>query len=223
MSKTPGFIIPSSFPTEEVLKKKLEELNDKAGFTKIDEEFFHSDEPSPSDIIEHYGVKGMRWGVTRAESTGIPRKTNRTASKDAKEFARAKQFYGEGAGTRRKLIKAKVEGRSAKDPNYKKAFDKHLATQDSAKHATKAKGERRRKDVSNSTRRGVRGASHILRGNSQYASAATAIVVGGALYAHKAGIDKVVLKAGKSAYSTIKNSSNTKIGSDWLRSQGVNV
>ena len=37
----------------------------------------------------HYGVLGMKWGV---------RKQQRQAKKDAKEYARAKMFYGEGAG-----------------------------------------------------------------------------------------------------------------------------
>lgn len=71
--------------------------------------------------LYNYGVKGMRWGVRRR------------ATKDAKEFARAKMFYGEGAGTRRKLIKATVEERS-KDPQYKKAFDEALSKQNMSKH-----------------------------------------------------------------------------------------
>ena len=84
----------------------------------------------------------MKWGVRRDNPSGVSRKTNREARKDAQEFARAKMFYGEGAGTRRKLIKAKVEGKSKKDPNYKKAFDQHLSNQDMSKHAEKARGER---------------------------------------------------------------------------------
>ena len=59
----------------------------------------------------HYGVKGMKWGVRRE------------AKRDAKEAARAKMSYGEGAGNRRKLINESVKAKSKKDPNYKKAFD----------------------------------------------------------------------------------------------------
>lgn len=173
------------------------------------------------DELMHFGVLGMRWGHRKTE--GVSSKTNREAANDAKEFARAKLFYGEGAGTRRKLIKAKVEGKSKKDPAYKKAFEQHLADQDMSKHAEKARGERKRKDVTNTTTKTARGVTHILKGNPQYASAAAALLVGGAVYAHKAGIDKIVLNAGKKAYRTLKNG-KPKAGqsaSDFLRSMGV--
>ena len=82
-------------------------------------------EETPQDLeLFHYGVKGMKWGVRRdkpAALQGVPRSTNRVAKRDARESAKAKMFYGEGAGTRRKLIKAKVESRS-KDAAYKRAM-----------------------------------------------------------------------------------------------------
>ena len=53
-------------------------------------------------IVNHFGIKGMKWGV---------RKTKSEARKDAHEYARAKMFYGEGAGIRRKKIKARVDTR----------------------------------------------------------------------------------------------------------------
>lgn len=179
------------------------------------------DKPSLDDL-RHYGVKGMHWGIRRTE--GVSPRTNREASKDAKEFARAKLFYGEGAGTRRKLIKAQVEGKSKKDPSYKKAFDEHLANQDLSSHASKARGERRRKDVANSTAKTARGINHLIRGNAQYASAAAAMLFGGAMYAHKLGIDKIVLNAGKKAFNTVKNGRPRagQSASDFLKSMGVN-
>lgn len=176
----------------------------------------------PSDNLVHFGIKGMHWGVRKSNGLeGVSRGTNKAAAKDAREFARAKQFYGKGAGTRRKLIKATVEGKSKNSNSYKKAFDHHLAGQDTSKHAAKAQSERKRKDVSDSTRRGVRGTSHILRGNSQYASAATAIVVGGALYAHKSGIDKAVFSAGKQAYAKVKDPSGHQAARNLLRDMGI--
>lgn len=212
MSRTPGFIIPSSYSSQEELEKDLRRRSEEAGFTPFD--------PDKPELL-HYGIKGMKWGVHHDGPEGVSRTTNRDAKKDAKEFARAKQFYGEGAGTRRKLIKATVEGKSKKSPDYKKAFDHHLDRQDTSKHAAKAQAERKRKNVVNSTRKGIRGTSHILRGNAQYASAATAIVVGGALYAHKAGIDKAVLDAGKKTYAKAKDPSGHTAAKNLLKDMGI--
>jgi len=177
--------------------------------------------PLDEVVLSHYGIKGMHWGVRRNGPTGVSNKTNRQARSDAKEFARAKMFYGEGAGTRRKLIKAAVEARGKKDPAYQRAFDHHLAKQDMSKHAEKARSERKRKNVKKSAGRGIRGTRHILNGNSQYASAATAIAVGGALYAHKAGIDKIILDKGKQAFNKIKDPEGMKRAQNLLRDMGI--
>lgn len=180
-------------------------------------------ENKPSlDELVHYGVKGMKWGVTNADRpSGVSRGTDREARKDAKEFSRAKLFYGEGAGTRRKLIKATVEAKSKKDPSYKKAFDHHVANQDLSKHASKARGERKRKDVRNSAAKTTRGVTHIVKGNPQYASAAASLLVGGALFAHKKGIDKAVANAAKSAYSKTKDARARQQALKTLRDMGI--
>jgi hypothetical protein len=175
----------------------------------------------PMDELVHFGVKGMHWGVRHDGPASVSRKTNSAAKSDAKEFARAKLFYGEGAGTRRKLIKAAVEAKSKKDPAYKRAFDHHLAKQDLSKHAEKARSERKRKDIKKSAGRGIRGTRHILNGNSQYASAATAIAVGGALYAHKAGIDKIIIGKSKQAFNKIKDPEGMKRAQNLLRDMGI--
>ncbi len=66
-------------------------------------------------FLEHFGVRGMKWGTRNSQRpAGVSRSTDRSASKDAKEFARAKQFYGVGAGTRRKHIKSTVEAKKKK-------------------------------------------------------------------------------------------------------------
>lgn len=210
MTRTPGFIVPSSYSSPEELIEDLQRRSEEAGFTPFD----FSD-------LKHYGVKGMHWGVRKARPNGVSRSMDREARKDAKEFARAKQFYGEGAGTRRKLIKARVEGKAKKNPAYQRAFDAHLANQDSSKHAAKAQSERKRKDVKKSVGKGIRGTRHILNGNSQYASAVTAIVVGGALYAHKAGIDKVIVDKGKQAYSSIKDPNGHEKARNLLKDMGI--
>jgi hypothetical protein len=134
--------------------------------------------------LYHYGVKGMKWGV---------RKARRIAKKDAKEYARAKMYYGEGAGNRRKLIKAKVNERS-KDPNYKEAFEKALAEQDMANHATKAKAERARNTAVKSTVKTGRGIVNAAMGNIGRASATAAAIY---TVGHVTGANKVVSKFAK--------------------------
>lgn len=64
MSRTPGFILPSSFSNREGLERKLQELNKQYGFTPLNEELLHS----VDDILAHYGIKGMKWGVRRSQA-----------------------------------------------------------------------------------------------------------------------------------------------------------
>lgn len=170
------------------------------------------------DFLEHYGVKGMKWGKRTARPEGVSRSTDRKAKKDAAETARAKMFYGEGAGTRRKLIKAQVETRS-KDPNYKKAFEQRLSEQDLGKHATKAKGERRRKDVVGGTAKTARGVHRQLTGGFGSVSLASAAVAGAYVAARQTGADKVVLNAAKQSLSKMQPPKN-KGPEDWLKKNG---
>lgn len=148
------------------------------------------------DFLEHYGVKGMKWGKRTARPAGTPRKTEREASKDAKETARAKMYYGEGAGVRRRLIKNSVQSK-LKDPAYKEAYERHLADQNMAKRASEARSKRKRTDATNATKKTAKGVRHVLNGNNQYANMSAAAIVAGATYAHKTGIDKRILNASK--------------------------
>lgn len=170
------------------------------------------------EFLAHYGVPGMKWG-RRKGVEGVSRKTNRIAAKDAKESAQAKMYYGEGAGIRRRQIKNTVESRK-KDPAYAKAFDEHLANQDLAKASSKAKAKRKRTDVVNTTKKTTRGINHIINGNPQYASAAAALLVGGAMYIHKSGIDKVVMDKGKTFYKDAKSRATNDIWEQIRRYDG---
>ena len=110
-----------------------------------------------SDELYHHGVKGMKWGV---------RKTKSEARKDAHEYARAKMFYGEGAGIRRKKIKARVDTRSKKSELYRKTFEKALTEQNMDKHAKAATRERNIKDTTATVKKTSKGLFNIVTGNA---------------------------------------------------------
>lgn len=171
--------------------------------------------------LYHHGIKGQRWGIQNGppyplNSPMSESKARKCAKKDAKEFARAKMFYGEGAGNRRKLIKNIVEERS-KDPVYKKAFDEALSKQDMAKHAQKAKQERQRKDTVNSVKKTGRGIVNIATGHPERVGAALAGAAAIAGIAHKTGADKVIAKAAKTKISDIHRSVSEAKGQHWVK------
>lgn len=163
---------------------------------------------SPEEALAHFGIKGMRWGVRKDNDgpEGVPPKTNKMAKADAEEFTRAKLFYGEGAGTRRRLIKAKVEERSKQDELYKKAFDYHVDKTDLAKRAEQATKQRKRTDVKKSVKKTGKGVGHIVRGNSQYANTAAVAGVAAAGYARNKGWDKQAANAGRDFVNRYVNS-----------------
>lgn len=114
----------------------------------------HNKRMGHSELM-HYGVKGMKWGVRRR------------ARRDAKEYTQAKMYYGEGAGNRRKLIKAR-----SKDPFYKSEFDKAVANTDMGKRASQARRQRSRKNARNAAGKTVRGVGNIASGNAGRAGGA---------------------------------------------------
>lgn len=108
------------------------------------------------------------------------------ARKDAEKYARAQMFYGEGAGTERKLIKASVESKSLVKPGYAEEFHRALAQQDMAKHAKQAKHRRTRKDAFYSLDRTSR-AIRSGRYENMQTGALVLIGVGYVLYTSGAG------------------------------------
>jgi len=111
------------------------------------------------------------------------------AQKDAYEYARSKMYYGEGAGTRRKLIKASVEHKCVMDPEYEKAFKNALDRQDMNDHAHAARRERHRKDVSMKVDRNVRG---LISGNKQSLTTGAAVISTLVYFARQTGYDKKI-------------------------------
>ena len=151
-----------------------------------------------NEYLQHWGILGMKWGIRRYQNedgtlTEAGKKRYREASKDAKEYARAKMFYGEGAGTRRKLIKAKVEEKS-KDAGYKEAFNYALSKQDMNKHADAAKRERKAENFK-------QGVPRVAKSTV----AAVGTLVSAAALLHYYDLDRPIINAGKKAVDAVMN------------------
>jgi len=165
--------------------------------------------------LEHHGIKGQKWGVRRYQnpdgtlteagkaklaSGDSPRYTKRIAKKDAKEYARAQMYYGEGAGNRRKLIKATVEQHKKNDPFYEKEFERQLSNQDMASHASKARAERKTRDVVHTTAKTTRGIiNQVLHTGASISAGAAAIYT----VAHYTGLEQKIREYGKQYISNI--------------------
>lgn len=112
------------------------------------------------------------------------------AAKDAAEYAAAQMSYGEGAGTRRKLIESAVAYKTERINGYHEAFNQAYHTQDITKHIANAKRSRRVKDVGALTSRNVKALARGDRG-----SMSTPIIVGVTVgvILHQTGYDKRIL------------------------------
>src|SRR4051812_12326376 len=131
------------------------------------------------------------------------------ARQDAFEMARADMYFGDGAGTRRKLIYAAVDHKYLSVPGYAQAFDQAYARQDWAKHAKDAKKERKHKDAKEKVERNV---NAILSGNHRRVTPAIGVVLTVAVVAHQTGYDKVAVDYSKKKYGEAKR---------WVRRQRV--
>lgn len=134
------------------------------------------------DILEHFGIPGMHWGIKNERLPGVDRSTHIDAHKDAKEFARAKQFTGVGAGNRRKHINSTVASKKMHSTGYSKTFDMALAGQDVSKHVEKAKAERKRKDASYKTKKTVGAVARRVTGEPGTQAALVGVAIAGAAY-----------------------------------------
>lgn len=139
-------------------------------------------EDEVEDFLAHYGVKGMKWGQRKDRPGGASRSVNREARRDAEEHARAAMYYGQGAGTRRKLINKSVEAKKAKDPTYAKAFDHHRSNQDISKHAQGARKERSRTDRRDRTKKRTGAVARRLTGEQGTQAAFVAAAFAGAAF-----------------------------------------
>jgi len=149
-----------------------------------------------SNDLKHFGVLGMRWGHRKSDVPGVSRSTNNMARRDAKRHADAKMFYGETAGTKRKLLKAEIDRKKKNIPDYEKAFNVHLASVDMAKSAKKAVNDRVRIDTLDKGRKFLKKALDI--------TGPISVTVASALYLrNKDKVDAFVISQGKRIISTI--------------------
>lgn len=118
------------------------------------------------------------------------RSVTRDAAKDAAEFAAAKMAYGEGAGTRRKLIESAVAYKATRIPGYSQAFELALERQDIPALVKNAKRTRKLKDVGAVTGRNIRA---VARGDRNGMSTPVVILLIAGTVAHKTGYDKKFL------------------------------
>jgi hypothetical protein len=116
------------------------------------------------------------------------------AARDAREYARATVFYGEGAGNRRKLIRTEVAAKIERSPDYKVAFDRALASQHMDRHVALARRERHRRDVVHAVNKNTRNA---MGGRYTGVNALVLAVGAGVFYAHKHGYDKQIYESAK--------------------------
>jgi hypothetical protein len=126
---------------------------------------------------------------------------NKMASKDAARWAYAEMFFGEGAGTRRKLLNAEIAQKMVAIPGYQETFESAMAKQDMAQHAFKAAKERKAIDRSAAVKRNVRG---ILTGNTR--GLTNTVLTGLTIYAilHQTGLDEPIKQEIKARYHKVR-------------------
>ena len=159
-------------------------------------------DPEVEEFLEHYGVKGMQWGKRRSRA-------ERQGAKDAKEFVDAKMFYGDGAGTRRKLIKARVESNKKRmGSDYTKAFEDGVAGRDVGKSRDKAVRKRKTSDFKTKNKQRIGAVARSKTGQMGTQAAFTSLALGGAAYLRSPkGQAKM-----KSTVNKVKNSAAHKKG-----------
>lgn len=174
--------------------------------------------PSENQPLAHYGIRGQKHGVRRFQNedgtlteegkirygyydrkdgTKDYKRLQKDAARDAKEFARAKAYYGEGAGIRRKQIKNLISERM-KDADYKKEFERLLGTQNMSAHQKAANRERKFEDTKHSVKRTANGIKNMALGFGSVSLTALALYSA----AKMTGADKLI---GSFAKRTVSN------------------
>lgn len=128
-------------------------------------------------------------------------KIEKMASKDAYEYGLALMSFGEGAGTRRKLTSAMIEGKTRDIPGYAEAFQKSFEKLDQVKLAEKAISERKRLDAMAKASRNVRA---LKSGRYHNLTSGALVVAGGVWLARETGYDKKIEAEMKKQWASAK-------------------
>lgn len=130
------------------------------------------------------------------------KKIDKMAAQDAFKWARAEMFFGEGAGTRRKLLLAEISDKVHSIPGYEESFNRAYAGQDMAKHAIAAAKERQRIDAGKYIRRNAKG---LATGNIRSLTPYLAVGVSTWIFLQQTGLDEPVKVEVKKQYKKAKN------------------
>lgn len=141
---------------------------------------------------------------------------NKMAQQDAGRWAAAEMFFGEGAGTRRKLLWAEISDKLATIPEYQEIFDRAYRSQNMTKHAEAALAERKRIDRAAKAGKNLRA---IKSGNLQNLTTGVALVFFAGYVAHEFGYDKKAYEEGKKVYKKAR----VEVKYRWARHKGRNV
>lgn len=143
-------------------------------------------------------------------------KIDKMAQSDAARWAAAEMFFGDGAGTRRKLLWAEINKKLSSVPQYKEAFEQAYQSQDFAQHAINAERERRRIDRAAAAGRNIRA---LKNGNIQGLTTGVFVVAGAVYVAHATGYDQKIKAEAQRLYKKAR----IEVRYRKARAQGKNV
>lgn len=122
------------------------------------------------------------------------------AANDAANWARAEMFFGDGAGTRRKLLTAEIASKAERISGYNAAFEKAYGKQDFAEHALRAAKERKKIDRTNVVGKNI---GALARGDRRGMSNGFAAIVLVGAVAHVTGYDKIAWNKAQIIYRNL--------------------
>lgn len=143
-------------------------------------------------------------------------KLDKMVAKDAYEYGVAQMFFGEGAGTRRKLIGAQVSDKAQSIPGYAEKFETAVHNLSQMEMAEKAIAERKKLDNMAKAGQNLRA---LKSGNLRNMTNGALVIVGVGYLVYTTGYDKVIVREAKVQYGRLK----TEIKFQKARREGRNV